>query len=188
MKKTYIWISVLLFILSCICLFIWFTNKDFSIPDSKVELEKELNIFVSENESDITELKMKKLEKVKDSNTWIALLSSDVDLNEKIRYAHLEKNWRKHYKIIAVGSIPNISYIDIQTNAGLFGVLIGINKSLSIKNIDIRTMGETQLESTFDVGGEKYFIKYISITNGIQSTSPAEFILYDNDNQVIPND
>lgn len=184
MKK--ISILILLFILSCICSFIWFTTKDFTIPDSKAALEKELNIFISE--SDSSEFKVEEIKNIQSSNTWIALLSSNIDSNENILYAHLEKNWRNHYKIISVGSVPNISYIDIKTNIGLFGVLVGINNSLSIKNIDVKTLGEVQLKSTFDVEGEKYFIKYISIEKGITNTSPATFTLYDKNNQVIQND
>ncbi len=131
------------------------------------------------------DLKLKKVERINGSSTWIAILSSTIDSNGKIVYAHLEKNWRNHYKIISVGTVPDISYVDIQTNNGLFGVLIGVNKSLAIKKIDVKTMGETQLESTFDIEGEKYFIRYISIKDELSSTSPAEFTLYDGINEII---
>lgn len=147
-----------------------------------MEIEKRINVFV--NKKEMANLKLEKMERIKDSNTWVAILSYT---SEKIVYAHLEKNWWNRYRIISVGGVPDITYVDMKTDTGSYGVLIGMNQSLAIKKIDIKTMGETQLESTFDIEEEKYFIKYIRIEDAIGRTSPAEFTLYDKNNQIIAN-
>lgn len=165
---------------------VWLTTKDFTVLDSEAALEKEVNLLINDNDSQ--NYRIEEIENIQSSNTWIALLSSTSDADENMQYAHLEKNWRNRYKIIAVGSVADMTYLDIDTNQGLFGVLVGRNIDLSGSSLAIKTMGDVQLESTFDIEGQAYFVKYMEIEKGIYNTSPAEFTLYDEHHQVVPSD
>lgn len=125
---------------------------------------------------------LKEIKNIDASESWIALLEAS---DGTVMYAHYELDWLKRFQVHAIGTVPGFTYLDIPTNEGTYGVLVGTNDSLRIAQVNLKTLGAAQLEFSFPIAREPYLIEYAKLPDNIHSSAPAVFTFYDNENQVI---
>ncbi|WP_434401594.1 hypothetical protein M1Q06_03475 [Planococcus sp. 11815] len=132
--------------------------------------------------SDDKRFSLREIKKIDASESWIALLEAS---DETTMYAHYELDWLNRFRINTIGTVPGFTYLDIPTNDGTYGVLVGTNDSLRIAQVNLKTLGAAQLEYSFSTASDPYLIEYAKLPDAIQSSAPAAFTFYDNENQVI---
>ena len=132
--------------------------------------------------SDDKYFSLKEIKNIDASESWIALLEAS---DGSVMYAHYELDWLKRFHVHAIGTVPGFTYLDIPTNEGTYGVLVGTNDSLQIAQVNLRTLGATQLEFSFPTAREPYLIEYAKLPDDIHSSAPALFTFYDEEHQVI---
>lgn len=134
------------------------------------------------NETETKNFSLKQIKQLDEAGSWIALFEAS---DGSGMYAHYELDWFKRFHINAIGSVPAFTYLDIPTNNGIYGVMVGTNDSLRLAKVNLQTQGAAQLEFNFSTADEKYVIKYEKLPKDINSSEPATFTFYDTENKVI---
>lgn len=146
------------------------------------QAQKEFDELYYSNTAELQSFSLEKIKKIDEAESWIALLESS---DGTMMYAHYELDWLKQLHVKAIGSFPGFTYMDIPTDDGIYGVLVGTDDSLEVAKVDLRTQGAAQLDFSFSTEEEKYIIEYEKLPDAISSSAPATFTFYNKDNQVI---
>lgn len=120
-------------------------------------------------------------EQIDNTNTWVAYLEFE---ENNYGYAHLKQGWNKKLRLISIGTKTDITYRELETNKGNYGVVIGENINRDISKIKVTTENK-QHEFLIDISNESHFIKYEKLPKNTTNSFPAQFTLYDYSNNVI---
>ncbi|OBZ18152.1 hypothetical protein A8L34_00760 [Bacillus sp. FJAT-27264] len=179
--KKMIYFSLLLIVL-CIGYSLHYFNQ-YHIDDSNVSIQSNLNNWLNRGNREQINANLIEVVRLNDSNSYIVLFQLE---NDDIGYSQLIKGLNGKFKIELVGYGTNVvSYEDIRTNEGVYGILLGKNPSLKINHIFTKLIHE-EFNFTTDVSKDELFVKYEKLPSELRETFPAEFIFYDGNNTVIP--
>lgn len=159
-----------------------FYITSYSIENSNESVQSSLKDWL--NRSETRQLNPTLIEKVKieDTTTLIGLFQLE---NDNIGYVRLVEGLNGRLKITNTGHSTNeLQYQDIETNKGLYYILVGENPEKKIKNIQVELMYE-DYDFNVDVSTEELFIRYHKLPNKFEQPYPAEFIILDKDNNVV---
>ncbi|MFC3749801.1 hypothetical protein ACFORK_24065 [Paenibacillus sp. GCM10012306] len=141
-----------------------------------------MNEWLNRGKTEHISANLIKVVRVNHSNSYIALFRLE---NDDIGYSHLIKGLNGKYKIELAGYGTNeVSYVNIRTNEGEYGILIGKNPGLKINHIVTKLVYE-EVSFTTDVSKEEMFVKYEKLSSDFKKTFPAELIYYDENNIII---
>lgn len=116
------------------------------------------------------------------SNSYIVLFQLE---NNNMGYSQLIKGLNGKFKILRAGYGTNVvSYKDIETNKGMYGILVGYNPNFKIDHLVAKLMYE-EFSFTVDVSKDEKFIKYEKLPTELKETFPAEITFFDKNNNVI---
>lgn len=164
-----------------------FAVNDFSqyeIEDTGADIESALVEWQSKGNSTEFQLKLLSTKQLENTNSKIVLFETP---DENIGYAHLIKGWNGKYKINVSGWGTNmVSYHDIKTDKGTYGVFIGKNPKAEIKRVTAKlSKQDTDFSSAVPEG--KHFIIYKKLPARLKETNLLEIYLYDkNGKEIIP--
>ncbi|WP_433743298.1 hypothetical protein [Falsibacillus pallidus] len=178
MKKALYIISFTLIISIGYC---WYYFSQYHIEDNRTAIQSNLkewnNRGAGSNKPDVLEVV-----RLDDTSSYIVLYKTP---SENLGYAHLIKGWNGRYKIQHTGEGDNIAdYQKIQTNNGVYGVIVGKNPNLKIDHIKADLYyGDFNIKSS--VHSDEMFVRYKKIPSDIEEAFPAELTYYDKDGSVI---
>lgn len=175
--------SIVLFIFLILIGYSIYYTKQYNIQNNKKTIQTNVKEFINIGEEQEMNPKVVKVVQIDNSKTFIALFQ--INSRNMVGYALLEKGINKRMKIVRANYGDNkVSYSDIKTNNGKYGLITGINQNLNIDHINVGLMYE-KYTFTSNVSNELYFIKYKKLPNKLTKTFPAEFICYDKNSFVL---
>jgi hypothetical protein len=105
--------------------------------------------------------------------------------NGNMGYAHMIRGFNNRFKIDHAGYGTNsVTYESVETNKGLYGMLLGGNRELEIHRIKAGLIHE-DFSFTADVSGERIITQFIKLPEGLSMPFPAELTFFNEDNQII---
>ncbi|MGM7684685.1 hypothetical protein ACSVDA_21490 [Cytobacillus sp. Hm23] len=185
MKKIYV--VTLLFILG-IGFSVYYIDSRYQVENTHESIESSLKDWLNRSQkrqSNPTPIKNPTLiEKFKldDTSTHIGLFQLE---NDNIGYVRLIEGLNGKLKIAGAGHGTNdFKYREIETNKGLYAILIGKNPEKKIDNILVNLMFENY-NFNVDVPTEELFVRYHKFSETLDTPFPAEYTLFDKNNGVI---
>lgn len=182
MSKKWFWLLLLLLLIP-IGLAANYFNQ-YTIENNEADIESALIKWQSRGNSTEFRLKIKDTAQLENTNSKIVLFETP---DENIGYAHLIKGWNGNYKINVSGWGTNmVSYHDIKTDKGMYGVFIGKNPKAEIKHVTAKlSKQDSDFSSVVPEG--KQFIIYKKLPARLNGTNLLEIYLFDkNGKEIIP--
>lgn len=180
MKKRLL--AVVLSILFVSTAYLIFYLNQYSIEAEESEVQTSLTEW--NNRGSEYELKFEILEIVRlgQTNSHIVLLETSA---ENMGYAHLVEGWNGKYKIRQSGWGSGVaSFRDVETNGGMYGVLIGKNPDLKIDHI-LAESENKEFSFTSSVAGSEKYVRYEKLPPKLKQTFPPDITLYDANGNVL---
>ncbi|KOF08911.1 hypothetical protein AC739_17530 [Planococcus glaciei] len=158
--------------------------NQYTIEDTGADIESALVEWQSKGNSTEFQLKLISTEQLENTNSKIVLFETP---DENIGYAHLIKGWNGKYKINVSGWGTNmVSYHDVKTDKGMYGVFIGKNPKAEIKQMTAK-LSKQDFDFSSVVPEGKQFIIYKKLPANLKETDLLEIYLYDkNAKEIIP--
>ncbi|MEK4670833.1 hypothetical protein [Niallia sp. FSL R7-0271] len=181
MKQKVIFIPFL-FLFLLVGFLYFYINKDYVIDANSQSIESSLTEWENRGEEEKVKIKVLDVVTLGNSNTSVVLFELD---NKYTGYAQLNKGWNGKYKIKMSGyGTSKVSYVDIKTNSGVYGIIYGENPNKKIAQITAALLNENY-SLTFTVSEEETFLKYDKIPDDLTQTFPAETTCFDANHHVI---
>jgi len=117
-----------------------------------------------------------------ESDSWLARVLFEDGV---YGYAHFVKGWNGKMKFMSLGTTQPLTYREIQTNDGFYGVVFGRNDNPTIDHINVKTLGRTTYEFVIHVADQENFMVGEKLPDGVQDTFPAEFEVVDKEGNVL---
>ncbi|CAM3087859.1 hypothetical protein PALU110988_00370 [Paenibacillus lupini] len=177
-KKRY---YVAFLILLCLGFSMKYMNK-YHIDNDYATIQSSLKDEL--NRGSVDKLNPKLIETVRlgESSSYIALFQLE---NNEIGYSQMIKGLNGKFKFERAGHGTNIvSYEDIHTNKGNYGILVGHNPGQKINHISAKLINE-EFEFNADVSSDRIFVKDEKLPSNLKEIFPAELTFYDENNRVI---
>ncbi|NIK13063.1 hypothetical protein [Alkalibacillus almallahensis] len=176
MKKV---IYLILFIIIISIGYSWYYFNQYHIEDNRTAIQSNLKEWSSKGSGSINP-DVIEVVRLNDTSSYIVLFQTQ---SSNIGYAHIIKGWNGKFKIDHSGHGTNIvDYQKIQTDKGMYGVIIGKNPDLKIDHI-IADLDYGDFN--FNVSANEKFVKYEKIPNDIEEPFAAELTFYDKEGSVI---
>ncbi|WP_223701766.1 hypothetical protein [Sutcliffiella deserti] len=159
-----------------------FYINSYSIKNTNESVESSLKDWLNRGET--RQLNPILIEKVRidDTTTHIGLFQLE---NNNIGYVRLVEGVNGRLKITNTGhGTGELQYQDIETNKGLYYILVGENTEKKIHNIRVELMYE-DYNFNVDVSTEDRFIRYHKLPIKFEKPYPAEITVLDKENNVI---
>lgn len=158
-----------------------YMNK-YHIDNDNISIQSSLKDELNRGSVDELNPKLKETVRLGESSSYIALFQLE---NNEIGYSQMIKGLNGKFKFERAGSGTNIvSYENIHTNKGDYGILVGHNPDQKINHILAKLINE-EFEFNADVSKDRLFVKYEKLPSKLKDASPAELTFYDENNKVI---
>ncbi|WP_456275059.1 hypothetical protein [Bacillus sp. AK031] len=155
------------------------TQYDVELDDRSVQTG--VKTFLQRGESGI-DPELIEVVQIADTSSRIAMFQLK---NGNMGYAHLIRGFNNKYKIDHAGYGTNtVTYESVETNKGLYGMLLGGNRELEIQHIKADLIHE-DFSFTADVSGERIITQFIKLPEDLSIPFPAELTFFNEDNQII---
>ncbi|WP_033828096.1 hypothetical protein [Bacillus andreraoultii] len=180
MKKIY---SILLFIIIVALVgYSFYYFNQYQIKNNKEDIQKAIDTWFNRETDPLQAVVLEKVQ-LGDSSSYIVLLQTD---KNEMGYAHLIKGWNGRYKIEHSSYGTNlVSYDVINTNKGIFGIIVGENPELKIDHIKV-DLTKSSYRFTTNVVKREKFIAYKKLPEDAKKGSRfAELILYDKNGKTL---
>ncbi|WP_107841624.1 hypothetical protein [Metasolibacillus meyeri] len=166
-KMILVFFSVILLLV--LCIYCWNYYTKYYINTS----EKEVKAFLEEFSE--SKIELLSFEQIDDTNIWLA----HFQLNEKkFNYAQFREGWNHKVKFIYLKTYPNVTYDELNTNKGKYGVIFANNLDENIVKIKLQSQLKN-FETEIDTSTSKIFIRAIKLPENVENTAPAIFYFYD---------
>lgn len=160
----------------------WFYMHQYTIADEESEIHTSLIEWQNRGSDFEFELAILEVIQVEETNSHIVLFETPA---KDVGYAQLIKGWNGKFKINQSGWGDNVvTYSDIKTNEGMYGVLVGKNPDLEIDHITALTVNE-EYEFTASVTDVKTFVRYEKLPANLKETFISDLTFYDKNGQVL---
>lgn len=172
------WILILVL---CALPFLYYSNE-YPIENNEESIQMNLTKWLNRGSSEEMSPSVEEVVRLGASDTYIALFQLE---DHRIGYAQMIKGWNGKLKIGQSEYGTNqVSYRNIETEQGMYGIVIGYNFDFNIDHLLVKLQHEEFSFST-DVSQDELFIKYEKLPNDLKETYPAHITFYDSFNNVI---
>lgn len=162
--------------------YIVFYMNQYSIADEEDEIYTSLLGWQNRGLDYEFKMSISDVIQVDQTTSYIVLFETP---DNNVGYAQLVKGWNGKYKIIQSGWGDNaVTYSDIKTNEGMYGILAGKNPDLQIDHITAITVNEVY-EFTSSVTDAKTFVRYEKLPPNLKETFISDLTFYDKNGQVL---
>lgn len=160
---------------------LFYTNQ-YSIADEEQTIYTNLIEWQNRGSDFDFQLTILDIVQIDQSRSSIVLFETS---GNNIGYAHLIKGWNGKYKIVGSGWGDSlVSYTDIKTSNGVYGILIGKNTDLKIHAITAVTVDGLHEFSSI-VADADTFIRYEKLPRNLKQTFVSELVFFDKDGQIL---
>jgi hypothetical protein len=163
---------LMLFIGACA---VWYMNWQYPIHDDESAIQLGLNEWQRDTFMTHEVFTVSSTTQLGESSSHVILFET---ASSGIGYAKMSKGWNGQFKITESGWGQNVSYHNIQTNKGTYGVLIGINPEHRIDHVTVESTDE-DFRFTAELPEEYSFLVYEKLPEDLSSTFFADFTFYD---------
>lgn len=178
-KKVFMYILFILVL--CALPFLYYSNE-YHIENNKESIQLNLTKWLNRGSSEEMSPRVEEVVRLGASDTYITLFQLG---DHRIGYAQMSKGWNGKLKIRQSGHGTNeVSYRNIDTNQGMYGIVIGYNTEFKIDHLLVKLQNEEFSFST-DISQDELFIKYEKLPNDLKETYPDHITFYDQYNNVI---
>lgn len=173
MKKIiFIFISVLAFFI----LFVYFLNN---LDEYQINLsDQDVHAFFEEFSRN--ELELISFNQVEDTNTWLAYIRFN---NGEYSFSELKEGWNHKLKFISLSTCQDMTYRELKTNKGKYGVVIVNDLDENIAKIKVQSQLK-DFETEIDTTHSKTFLKTFKLPENVEETFPATFYYYDENGEL----
>lgn len=154
---------------------VWYMNWQYPIHDDESAIQWELNEWQRDTAATHEVFNVISTTQLGESSSHIILFETS---SNGIGYARMIKGWNGQFKITESGWGPDVSYHDIDTNDGTYGILIGTNPELRIDHVTVESTRE-DYRFTAELPEEYSFLLYEKLPDGVNSAFPADFTFFD---------
>ncbi|CQR46266.1 hypothetical protein BN1058_00519 [Paraliobacillus sp. PM-2] len=178
MKKAIYFVSIIILIFIG---YSWYYVNQYHIEDNRTAIQSNLTEWSSRGSGSIHPDVIEVVQ-LDDTSSYIVLFQTQ---SSHMGYAHMIKGWNGKFKITHSGHGTNIvKYQKIQTNKGMYGIIVGKNPDLKIDHI-IADLYDGDFSFSSNVRADEKFVRYEKIPNDIEEPFPAELTFYDKEGSVI---
>lgn len=176
-----------MYIISCLVVigfgYTLFYSNQYSVEDNRASIHTDLTTWENRASVEKIEINILKVIQIDDTNSHVVLFET---AEKHMGYAQLLKGWNGKFKIIQSGSGTNIvSYHDLKTNQGTYGILIGKNLDLQIDHIIAKSeFTDEDFSFTSSIPKDETFLVYKKLPSDLKETFLA-ITLYDEYGKVI---
>ena len=163
---------------------VMFYFNQYDINNDEQSIQTGLNDWLNRGNRDEINSKLIEVVQLDVSKSYIALFQLE---NDDLGYPHLNKGLNGKFKMEHSEHGTNgISYEEIKTNRGMYGILFGKNSNHKIDHISAElTMKNFSFAS--DVSEDEVFVKYKKLPSQFKQTFPAVLTYYDKNNNPLNN-
>lgn len=180
MRKKGLFISAFLLIIGFA--YILFSANQYTIADEENEIYASLLEWQNKASDFEFEMVILGITQIDQTSAHIVLFETSAN---NVGYAHLIKGWNGKYKIIGSGWGDNVvTYSDIQTDQGIYGILVGKNTDLEIDHIRALTV-DGDYEFTSSVTGAETFVRYHKMPSNLEETFVSDLTFFDKNGEVL---
>lgn len=159
-----------------------FYFNQYSIKDEESAIYNELATWHNRGTDAEMDIHILKIVQLDDTNSYIVLYETT---DKNIGHAQLIKGWNRKYKIQKSGWGTNtVTYQDIKTNDGVYGILIGKNPDLKIDHFMAKS-NDGEFSFTSRIPKEENFAVYEKLPRDLKDTFLPDITLYDVNEQVL---
>ncbi|WP_422660918.1 hypothetical protein ACK8P5_10700 [Paenibacillus sp. EC2-1] len=178
-KKVFMWIFFI-FVL-CALPFLYY-SEEYHIENNEKSIQTNLTKWLNRGSGGEMSPHVKEIVRLGASDTYITLFQLE---DHRIGYAQMIMGWNGKLKIGQSGYGTNeVSYRNIDTNQGMYGIVIGYNIDFKIDHLFVELQHEEFSFST-DISQDELFIKFEKLPKDLKETYPARITCYDQYNNVI---
>ncbi|MDQ0429447.1 hypothetical protein QOZ98_002275 [Planomicrobium stackebrandtii] len=174
MTKKLVYAALLLGVIGLGCMF--FYMSQYVIQNEEAAIHKELTDWQSRGEDvefEFTTLDMVQLD---DTSSHVVFFETP---DRNVGYAHLIKGWNGKFKINQSGwGTDLVSFSDLKTNKGTYGLVTGKNQGLEIDHIKAES-NDRNFSFTFTLPKEENFLVYEKLPGNLKNTFLPHITLYD---------
>lgn len=180
MKKKILYILSLLIIIGLGYALFYFNQ--YSIKEDETAIHSALTKWDNRGTDVETEIDILKTVQLDNTRSSIVLYETP---DKNIGYAQLIKGWNGKYKIHQSGWGTNtVSYNDVKTNDGVYGVLVGKNPDLKIDHI-VAKSNDGDFSFTSQIPKEETFAVYEKLPTDLKETFLPDITFYDVNEQLL---
>lgn len=162
----------------------FFYLNEYDIKNQKSSIHSALSKWENRGDGEEVKLEIIEMTQVDKTSSYIILYETE---DENIGYAHLIKGWNEKFKILLSGSGTKIvTYRDIKTNHGMYGIVVGKNPDLKIHHIIVKSENNA-FSFNLNISENEKFLAYRKLPNDLEETYLSEIIFYDENEKVIFN-
>lgn len=178
-KKT---LYTLLIILVIGFAYVLYYFEQYSIENEEVAIHNSLVEWENRARDTKIELDILDITQIDSTNSYIASFET---ADNNVGFAQLLKGWNGKYKIKLSGWGTNfVSYVDIKTDEGMYGVLVGKNPGLEVDYIVAESINN-EFSFKSSISNDEKFVKYKKLPNSLKTTFLPDITLYDENDKVI---
>lgn len=166
--------AILLFGVTGLC-YVFFYMDQYPIKSDKASVQAELAEWQSNGDDTKFEFKTLEIVQLDDTNSHIAIFETS---NRNVGYAHLIQGWNGNFRIEQSqwGTTP-VSFHDLKTNKGTYGLVTGQNQGLEIDHIKAES-SDRQFSFTSTLPQEETFLVYKKLPSNLKNTFLPHITLY----------
>lgn len=178
-KKT---LYTLLIILGISFAYTLYYFEQYSIENEEEAIHNSLVQWENRARDTKIELDILDITQIDSTNSYIAIFET---ADNNVGFAQLLKGWNGKYKIKLSGWGTNlVSYVDIKTDDGMYGILVGKNPGLEIDYIVAEAINN-EFAFKSSVTNDEKFVKYKKLPSSLKTTFLPNITLYDENDKVI---
>lgn len=159
-----------------------YSMNQYSIADQEEEIYTRLMEWQNRGSDFKFEMEILDITQVENTSSYVVLFETP---DRNVGYAQLIKGWNGKFKINQSGWGDNaVTYSDIQTDQGIYGILAGKNPDLKIDHITALTVDE-EYEFTASVTDAKTFVRFEKMPANLKETYVSDLTFYDENGQAL---
>ena len=156
--------------------------KQYHIEDDQTAIQVSLTEWINRGPDTVLKPAIIEMVQLDDTSSYIGLIETP---EEYVGYAHFIKGWNGKFKIHRSGLESNIvKYQAIETNKGMYGILVGKNPDLAIDHIKAE-LEYDDFNFIVNVSTDEMFVRSKQLPKDIKEPFPAELTFYDKNDAVI---
>lgn len=156
--------------------YIFLYMNQYPIKSDKASIHKELTEWQSRGEDAEFEFTTLEMVQLDDTSSHVVFFETP---DRTVGYAHLVKGWNGKFKINQSGwGTDLVSFSDLKTNKGTYGLVTGKNQGLEIDHIKAES-SDREFSFTSIIPKEENFLVYEKLPGDLKNTFLPHITLYD---------
>lgn len=155
--------------------YVFFYSNQYAVEPNEASIHAELTKWQNRGETEEFNFTIVEIIQLPDTTSHIVFFETP---DENVGFAQLIKGWNGNFKIVRSGYGTNlVSFSDLQTNKGIFGLLTGKNRGMEIDHVTVESSNK-DYSFTSTLPEEETFAIYKKLPNDLETTFLPFITLY----------